>query len=528
MALESPGPEIGGFEEPPSGDELASVVLVEKAEDLAAVCGRVDAAPTWAVVLHAPEGNRQLSTELGMRRLIHHAGEAGKVIAIATRSSALASRARELNVPVSRKPQQVRWDSGGRHVVRLGRLNMAPPSIGRYVQVAVIAGVAFLGLFLLFALAPSATVKAYPPTETVSEVITVTASESRTAIDLESLGVPATRVSGEQKYTLALKASGTAQVGVLPAKVRVTISNATAAAVLVASGSVVLAAPDFQPFVLDEDVTVPAGGSADAGATAQKPGVAGNVPAAAISGWQAERYRFLKVTNASPAAGGTSEPRQAVDPKDILELQSLAKALESSAAVKQGLVQARPHDAIFLGTAESKVEYGESRPAVGTPADIVLLDVTVKLSALAVVESTLEELARSVLASHASDGEFIPGTVRAIETGARQIDTESGEIRTELRIQGELARGVSSAALKNAIKGKSESAARSTLAERYGIQDADVRVSSWAPRVPRFSFRIDVGLAAREPAVTPGDSLSNGASTTSLATATTPAGTGSR
>ena len=88
------------------------------------------------------------------------------------------------------------------------------------------------------------------------------------------------------------------------------------------------------------------------------------------------------MSNPAAAAGGTSDPRQAVDPADAVALQGLAKALESSATVKEGLVKARPHDAIFLGTAESTVQFGDVRPPVGTPSDIVLLDVTVKLSAL--------------------------------------------------------------------------------------------------------------------------------------------------
>ncbi|MCC7089117.1 MAG: hypothetical protein IT295_08180, partial [Dehalococcoidia bacterium] len=36
-------------------ESLASVVLVERSEDIAAICGRVDGAPTWAVVIHAPD-----------------------------------------------------------------------------------------------------------------------------------------------------------------------------------------------------------------------------------------------------------------------------------------------------------------------------------------------------------------------------------------------------------------------------------------------------------------------------------------
>ncbi len=521
-------PEIGGEVEPVLPDDLASVVLVNKSEELPAICGRVDSAPTWAVVIHAPEGNRQLSTELGMRRLIHHAAEAGKTVGVATRSSALASRARELNVPVSRKPKDIRWDAGGRRVLRAGRFSLSTPNLGRYVQVGVIVAVAFLGLFLFLEVAPSATITAYPPTETVSEVVTVVATEGRTEIDVVTNSIPATRVSGEQKYTLALKATGTAQVGVLPAKAAITITNGSAAAILVAAGTVVLATPDFLPFTLDEAVTVPAASVVDATVTARKPGAPGNVLAGAIVGWQAERFRFLKVSNPAAAAGGTSEPRQAVDPADAVALQGLAKALESSATVKEGLVKARPHDAIFLGTAESTVQFGDVRPPVGTPSDIVLLDVTVKLSALAVVESTLEELARSVLGGHTRNGTFVPGTINAVETGARQIDTETGAIRTELRIQGELARGVTEAAIRLAVKGKSEGGAKSTLSNRYGIQDADVRLSSWAPRIPRFGFRIDVTLAARDPNKGANLAPKNGSTAITTTAATASPGAGSR
>ncbi len=325
---------IGDGEEPPIED-VASVVTIDKAEELAPICGRVDGAPTWAVVIHAPEGNRQLTTELGMRRLMHHAADAGKVIAIATRSSSLASRARELGIPVARKPQHIRWDAGGRHVVRMGRLSLSAPSIGRYVQVAVIAGVAFLGLFLIFAMAPSADVIAYPPTETVSRLITITASETRTEIDFDSLEVPASRVAAEHTFTLALPATGSVQVGTVPAKSAVTITNSTQADVAVAQGTVLLAAPDFFPFIIDEAVTAPAGGSVAATVTAGRPGTGGNVAAGAIVGWETDRLRFLKVTNAAAAAGGVSEPRQAVDPKDVTALLALADALEDSDAVRR-------------------------------------------------------------------------------------------------------------------------------------------------------------------------------------------------
>ena len=526
--MEDPGPVIGDEGAPEDGEaDFASVVLVEKGEDVAAVCGRVDAAPTWAVVLHAPEGNRQLTAELGMRRLIHHAADSGKVIAFATRSASLASRARELGVPVARKPHHVRWDAGGKHVMRMGRLNLAAPSIGRYVQVGVIAGVALLAVFLAFSLAPSATVTAYPPTETVSQVITVTASESTSAVNLETLEVPAELVSAERTFTLAVKTTGTTQVGTVAAKVRVTVSNATTAAVVVAQGTVAFG-PEFRGFTFDETISVPPSGSTEAAVTATEPGTAGNVAAGTITGWEVERLRFLKLTNAAAAAGGVSEPRAAVDSKDALALADLAKALETSPQIKDSLVEDRARDAVFLGTARSTVELGTVQPAVGTPSAIATLEVKVTLSALAVVEETLNEVASHVLRGLGGNGEFVPGTVRATETGSRQLDADSATVRTELRVQGELARGLTAEAVRDAVAGKSEDDARSTLRERYGIQDADVRLSAWAPRLPRFGFRIDVALAAREPSPGPRLNLPNGTTTSLTAAATPPAGTGPR
>ena len=64
----------------------------------------------------------------------------------------------------------------------------------------------------------------------------------------------------------------------------------------------------------------------------------------------------------------------------------------------------------------------------------------------------------------------------------------------------------------------------STLSERYGIQDADVRLSGWAPRIPRFGFRIDVELAVRETPTARDAIALNDATAISTSTATPAAG----
>jgi hypothetical protein len=42
-------PESEEVDEP--AESLASVVLAERSEDVAGICGRLDATPTWAVVI---------------------------------------------------------------------------------------------------------------------------------------------------------------------------------------------------------------------------------------------------------------------------------------------------------------------------------------------------------------------------------------------------------------------------------------------------------------------------------------------
>ncbi len=480
-------------------EERASVVIAGPSEDVAAICGRLDTAPTWAVVIHAPDGNRQLTTELGMRRLLRHAEDAGKTVAIATRSAALASRARQAGVPVSRRPDDVRWDSGGKVVLRLGPLSLAAPPLGRYIQVGIIVAVAAVAGAALFTVVPSGRVVAYPPVETVTRVITISASEEFDAQDLQTGQVPASRVTGEVTYTLAVPPTGSVQVGVAAASAGLTITNPTSADVVVAAGTAVLGGAELVAFEIGADVLVPANGSATATATAEQPGERYNLPANSLSGWFDEKYRFLAVTNPAPAEGGTSGPRPAPSEADVASLQGLARTLTTSDAVREDLVTARPFDAVFIGTAETTFTFGNPRPPVGTPADVVLLDVTVSVSALAVLQETLEELALGAMTLDGVPGEFIPGTARATETGARQVDASTRAIATELRLQAEFARGITADAIEDAVKGKSTERARSTLLSRYGIEDAEVTVSpGWAPMLPRFGFRLDIELRSHD------------------------------
>ncbi|MGE5595543.1 MAG: baseplate J/gp47 family protein [Hyphomicrobiales bacterium] len=524
MTREPPLSDLEDDDQPgfdPDPDGLASVIDVDRADDIASICGRVDTAPTFAVVVYAPRGNRPLSTELGMRRLHRHAEESGKVVAVATSNIALANRARQVGIPTARRPEHIRWDAAGKRVVRLGNRSIILPALGGWIQLAAILAVVAIFAGLAVTMAPSATIRVIPPVETLSETVTITASSDFTEIDLAELQVPAATIESTRSITLTQRTTGKTLVGTLPAKVVVTITNPTARDVLLPAGATLLAGPEFIPFLLDAETAVAAGQTVTGGATAADPGVQGNVPAGSVTGWLDPDLRTLQVTNAEAAAGGASEERPAVDANDIVALNQLARDIERSDAIKGYVLETRPHDAVFLGTAVAEVTAGQPSATVGTPTDVVFMEVNVRVTALAVLAETLEEVARSVLGAQQGVGEFIPGSVTAVETGARQLNADDNTIKTDLKVSGQFARNLTRDAIKGAVKGKSPDDAKSTLTERYGIQEPQVDLSpGWAPWLPRFDFRLDVELMAEPEAEAPATTAAEGDGTAATATPT--------
>ncbi len=301
--------------------------------------------------------------------------------------------------------------------------------------------------------------------------------------------------------TLAIPTTGTQLVGSEFAQVTVTIYNDTDEEISIPSGTLFATkgtAPDFE---LREDAEVPANGVAYVAAFAVDPGTTGNIAPGTITGFVNEgAAQGLRAENESDAGGGVDGPAAAVSGSDVVAIRNLANNLAVVESIKHTLVEDRPHDAVFLDTADVEVELGDPAPSIGTISDVLVMDVHVTVTALAVVSPVLDTVARYVL-DDGRPGEFIPGSVSAVETGARQFDSETRTIQTELLVRGEFARDVTRSDIESAVSGKSESGAMATLSERYGIDDVEVDVTpGWAPRLPRFGFRIDVELRTRDDA----------------------------
>ncbi|MCY3882856.1 MAG: baseplate J/gp47 family protein [Chloroflexi bacterium] len=494
----SPADPAAGEAAPRPERALASVVPIGRHEPIDGICGRIDAAPSLAVVLHVPSGNRAMSEELGMRRVARHVESSGRRFAIATRSGILARRARAQGVPVSSNPRHVHWGSGGRVVVRLGFATLLVPPFGRYAQYVALTLFILAVAAVLYTAGPSATVKVYPPTQTLEGVVVVRASARVDEIDLERRMVPATTISVERAILLAVPTSGEVIQGVTPATATLRLENPTESTVTVPAGAVIFSVPDFVAFEVDISVTVPAGGNAFAPVTARSPGTAGNLPADAITQWRSADLADLTVTNPEPAIGGADEPRRAVAIADVRALEALAAEIGEGSPPASLLANARPGYGIIARSATVTVVLGEASAEPGTAADVLFMEVTSTVEALAITPEVLETLARSLLADPEEPADLIPGTVLAVETGDRQIDHPDGSFTSALRLTAELPRGPSPAEIEDAVGGRSPEAAEAELGTRYGIDDVEIDLTpGWAPRLPRFGFRLDVEYGSR-------------------------------
>jgi hypothetical protein len=249
--------------------------------------------------------------------------------------------------------------------------------------------------------------------------------------------------------------------------------------------------------------------------------VKGNVPAAVAFKFQDAVYAGLTASNSQAAAGGATEERPAVDAADIVAIRALAKEFEKSEAIRKAVLKARPRDAALLRTAQTTVSLGQPSAGVGSPADVLLIDVDVTVKALAIPGDALELVALKALSDKGARGEFVPGSVTAVETGASQSSSDDGTFRTELRIAAEFARNLTRESVIEAVKGKSEDEAKSILRERYGIQDAEVDLTpGWSPWLPRLGFRINVELRPRPTGDAAGTLKLNDATTTPSPAAT--------
>lgn len=464
----------------------SSVVRLGRNEPVATIAGRVAAALTPDVILHAPWGHRQLSDPLNLNRLVHRAESSGKRIAVATTSPRLGTTAREARLPVAMRPGHVRWDAGGRY--RFGGVAVRGGLAG-WTALAVVVG-ALLGVgYLVVTLGPRTEVRATVPVEELASPVTLRASASFESVDVEALEVPASRVSRSDVVTLALPAEGRVPVGETPAKVILALANDSTADVLLRQGTV-LDGPLGVTFTLDLDTPVPSGGVAVQQMTAAQSGSSGNLVAGALVLVPAHKEVAGVVERVTTLGTDTLVP--GVSEGDIARIRSLAQVMETSTTLAKRLLADVP-GLVLMDTAELSVRPLGENAQVGTRADTVVVKAEVLVTALAVERWALQELARGVLAA-GRPGAVVEDSAAATQLGAVRA-MEEDAVSVPVRLSLLFAPGVDPEAMASAVEGKRDADARAVLEQQFGATAVDIdKTPSFWPWLPRTSSRIDVVL----------------------------------
>lgn len=477
--------------DPDSGaGDVASVVSVDKREDVATICGRLDSAPTFAVVIHAPRGNQQLATEYGMRRLRRYADETGHVIAIATGNRSLISRATGAGLPVARKPANVRWDRPGRSVVTLGRISLALPSLGPLPGILAI-GVGFL-IIVLAALfvAPSSTVTVILAGEDVSTDTEITIVAATSSADPENGILVARSVTLTETLLVAVKTTGAAEIATGPSKAVVSIA-APEGGIDIPGGAVLLAGTIR--FRLDSDISLESEESTSTTATAVISGPSGNVAAGAIDSWEDEAYHGAIVRNPNAAGEGTATSTSVITEADMTLALDQASALAASKVILDRLAAARTGELIIGESVSAEATPRESALDIGDPADVLVLEVDVVISGDAVSAPALVSLAEAIYETGSQV--VLPGTVEV-----RQLEPSFVGINgtfARVAVTATLVSAIEHGAVRDATKGRRPDDAKQNLLTQYRIDDVEIRLSpGWAPFVPRFGGRINVETRA--------------------------------
>jgi hypothetical protein len=477
--------------------EPASVVHVERDDDIASILGKVDTAPTSAVVLSV-RSNRTLTSELGMRLLERHGQVTGRRIAIATSSWSIRNRARQAGIPVSVSPRHISWDRP-RASLAFGEMALPVPSWTTIFQVTFLIAAFLAMLALVVTMLPSATVTVFPATEPVTRTVRVTGNTANTTVDAVALTVPAERTQTTTTYNFPYGTTGQAEVPDQSAQASLSLTNNAGATVTVPVGTVFRTIDSGLAFALIQEVDVEPAETVRATARAEEPGSPGNVAAGTITVVPAEFEDSLTVTNEQPATGGTERVAQAVTQSDVDGARLALRAALEVPEVREQIATGAVGEGAFDDLIQVDILNVTFEPEVGEASPYVFLFSQLAISGLVVDEDALLDLATLVL-QQGPEGEVLvvlEDTVEVRNLELISFDIEAGVLTFDMTAAGRVAQGVDEEAIEDAIKGKSEGDAEAEVNRQVlGERSAQVEISpDFFPWVPRFGFRIEVEVA---------------------------------
>jgi hypothetical protein len=480
------------------------VVVIEGEDDVAAVCGKMDARSEQQIVLYVKR-NQAFRDPLSFNRVRRHAYLTGKEAIIVSplqpvRAMAVASGMEAF----STVREAERWAGGGGHLTIFGQsleLRWFPRR-----ALAAATGIVFVGLAAITAavlLGPSASITVRPELTPVDvRSFDVRADLDAEGVDVEAGVLPARVAERDVTVELAVETTGDGFVGDQPASGIVTLFNNSDDAVVVPAGLQVQTL-DGVVFQTTAEVEIPAGQDPfrPVEVVAVEPGEAGNVDVQTISEVIGGLAGDVDVLNNEPLTGGTNRPARLVTQEDVNRLRGLVSDVVAqrgtellNEAFAEGSGDAR---LIVEGTFDSLILSTEVSPEVGGEGDFVFATTVARVSALTVSFDDIQEYAAAALEDGIEEGLTVSAdTIRFNILSINEISETFSTVDFTFQASGMSGTSIDPEEVKDIVSGRTPEEAQEALAERYRLlSPADIDVTpdvfNW---VSGFDFRLDVDV----------------------------------
>jgi hypothetical protein len=479
-----------------------ATVAIDRYDDLPAIFGKIDSAPSPRVALVAARGNRELQRALSMRRLQRHLDLTGKDLILVTRSRALRLRAREEALPAVGNLRRVNFQTYGRDGLRLGPLTIPLPSFGAIVGLLVLVAAVLGAAAVVFWFLPKAQVSVFVPATTAQETFNLMLDGQATTVNVETGTIPARRREVLVTRSIFRPATGIAQVPTDHAAVALRFTNRTNAPIVVPKGTVAVTNSGIR-FTVANDVDLPRQNAAsDVLALAQQPGTAGNVPPNSVVVVDGELAGRVNVTNPAPGEKGTDTPTQIVSESDVEGVRQFVEPILIDAAVQELLLRFAETSTVFGASANVEIIEVKSTPSATFPAKYADVQVTGRVSVLTAEDVDLRQYYVSRFRP------LIPPNTMLLEDqfnttvlATGPIERASDRLPVTVEARALTAPFIDRTLLEQSLVGESKQGVERIVG---GIVESQVpplvKLSpGWVPRLPRRADRIEVTFVPTPP-----------------------------
>lgn len=369
-------------------------------------------------------------------------------------------------------------------------------AISTLVFILVLAAVT-LGALVVW---PSAQVRLVPISRPVGAVVTLVADPAAQEVDETAGIVPARYLPVEVEGEAHITTTGVKDIPDAPARGRVVFTNLMPQPLTVPKGTIVRTNAGVPVrFATLADAEVPANGQTMVEVEALDKGPAGNVAAGVISRIEGALAFQLRVTNPEPTQGGAARQVRAVTQADQDRLQAALLEQLQAQALEQMRTELRPTEFVVTPSLQlvDVLDVATDR-YIGEQADVLGMQMRVRMQAIAVDETPAHQLALAAL-----QRQVIPGytLIASSVTPPRRVDTvsidEQGRVTFRLAVSGAMTAQLDLDEALRAVRGQPLARARALLMQKLPLErPPDIQVSpSWFPYMPFLGVRITVNLA---------------------------------